>query len=287
MQIKPQTCPYGHGSSRAIDALPRTGQGQEQQPAPVPPKDDGKFTIDDIICPFQRAAFNEGALKVDENGNATNLPEVLKKFAGATGTMTTVANHAAKKLTTGGNWSAIWADSYNLQDLEGSSLDHTADTQILRGGFNQERLDRALTFSTDGERLTLTDLKRFQEANLEEEPGKRGEIFGGAEFALLVKVFGRTDAMGTKFIKNKDFTRLFKEAKWPEDWSPPEAGSLSVFSTAAAVNEYFSVDTGTAPEMEIGKLQQAEKKGAAACPFINGDAFDMAEAAKQHSDKLA
>ena len=285
MNIRPQQCPYGHGSNRAIDSLPRTEQSEQPQ-NPVPPSEDGKFTIDDIICPFQRTAYNEGALKVDENGKATNLPEVLKKFAGASGTMTVIANHAAKKLTSGGNWSAIWADSYNLQDLENSSLDHDADTQILRGGFNQERLDKALSFSSDGERLTLADLRRFQKSNLEEEPGKNGEIFGAAEFALLVKVFGRSDAEGTRFIRNKDFVSLFKDNKWPEDWQPPKAGSLNVFSTAAAVREYFAADDDMAAE-EIAAMQQPEvKKGAGACPFLTGQSFDMAEAAKKHSEML-
>jgi len=100
MQIRPNICPYGHTANRALDSLPRNEE------TPVAPKDDGKFTIDDIICPFQRAAYNEGALEVDENGVATNLPEVLREFAGASWALTGVANHAAKKLTTGGDWSA-------------------------------------------------------------------------------------------------------------------------------------------------------------------------------------
>jgi hypothetical protein len=272
MNIKPNQ----HRPSRALDSLPRPENSQ------VPPSEDGKFTIDDIICPFQRVAYNEGVLKVDETGKATNLPEVLKKFAGAGWAITGLANHAAKELTTGGNWSAIWADSYNVQDLEGSSLDHTADSQILRGGFNQERLDKALSFSSDGERLTLGDLRRFQKANLEEEPGKRGEIFGAAEFALLVKVFGRTDAEGTKFIKNSDMVRIYKDNKWPEGWEPPKPGSLNFVSTGLAVNEYFSSDGQAEAVVAAG---QAEKKSGV-CPFITGQPYDMAEAAKQHSDKL-
>jgi hypothetical protein len=52
-------------------------------------------------------------------------------------------------------------------------------------------------------------------------------------------VFGRTDGEGVKFIRNKDFVTLFKDAKWPEGWEPPAAGSLGFFSTGAAVKEYF------------------------------------------------
>ena len=283
MQIRPNICPYGHTANRALDSLPRNEE------TPVAPKDDGKFTIDDIICPFQRAAYNEGALEVDENGVATNLPEVLREFAGASWALTGVANHAAKKLTTGGDWSALWADSYNVQDLEGSSLDHKADSQILRGGFNQERLDRALSFSSDGERMTLEDMRRFQKANLAEEPGKRDEVIGAAEFSLLVKIFGRSDAMGTKFIRNKDLVRLYKEAKWPEDWEPPKPGSVNFISTGLAVKEYFAADSGAGVEevANLAESQQSEKKGKASCPFLTGQPYDMGEAAKQHSDKLA
>lgn len=272
-------------SSRAVDSLPRPDEAQEPK-NPVPPSQDGKFTIDDIICPFQRVAYNEGVLKVDADGNATNLPEVLKKYAGASGVMTGIANHAAKKLTAGSDWKAFWADSYNLQDLEGSTLDHSADTHILRGGFNQDRLDKALSFSSDGERLTLSDLRRFQKANLEEEPGKRGEIFGAAELALLVKVFGRTDGEGNRFMKNDDFVRIFKDNKWPEDWHPPEAGSLNVFSTVKAVREYFAADSTTGVA-EMTAAEQAPKKSGGSCPFITGQPYDIGEAAKHHSDKLA
>lgn len=270
-------CPFGHGKSISTTTESAPGAAQPK----VAPKDDGKFTIDDIICPFQRAAYNEGVLKADVDGNVTNLPEVLKKFAGAGSAITAVAHHAAKKLTAGGDLAAFKADSYNLQDLEGSSLDHAADTGILRGGFHQERLDEALSFSSDGERLTLADLHAFQEANLKKEPGLHGKLFGGAEFALLVKTFGRVDAHGTCFIRNKDFERLYKEAKWPEDWEPPKPASLGFLSTGLAVREYFvSGDDRAAAAMA------APPKTSGACPFLSGQSFDMDEAAKQHSEML-
>ena len=270
---------------------PSTKSPVARAQADVHPKNDGKFTIDDIICPFQRTAYNEGVLKVDDDGKVTNLPEVLKKFAGASWAMTGIANHAAKKLSADdSNWDAMWADSYNMQDLADSSLDHDADTQILRNGFSQERLDRALSFSADGERLTLEDLKTFQEANLKEEPGKNGKIFGGAEFALLVKTFGRTDGMGTKFIKNKDFISLFKDNKWPEGWTPPAKGSLNVLSTGLAVKEYFSTEArgDSKDPSEVANASEGgqAQKSKGVCPFLQGQPYDMAEAAKQHSDKL-
>lgn len=262
-------------SNRALDLLPRGEQKAD-------PENDGVFTIDDVICPFLRTGVNEGALKVDADGNATNLPEFLKEYAGAGWGIRGLANHAAKKLTAGNDWDAYHADSFNLQDLAGSSLDHTADTRILRGGFNQERLDTALTYSSDGERLTLSDLRRFQKDNIKEEPGKRGEVFGAAEFALIVKVFGRTDAMGDRFIKNKDFVSLFKDNKWPEGWEKPKPGSLNFWSTGVAVKEYFSSGKEVS---EVAGPQEA-KKGAGACPFLSGQPYDVAEAAKHHSDKL-
>ncbi len=266
-------------SQRALDSLPHNS-------APLAPKDDGKFTIDDIICPFLRTAYNEGDLKVDAEGNAKNLPQVLREKAGASWAMTGIANHAAKKLSVDGNWEAFKADSFNLQDLEGNTLDHSGDSQILRGGFNQERLDKALSFSSDGERLTLADLREFQKVNLEEEPGKRGEVLGAAEFALLVKTFGRTDGLGIKFIKNADFIRLYKDNKWPEDWQAPKPGSLNFFSTGKIVTEYFRSDS-KAEVSATAPSQTPDQKASAACPFLSGQTFDMAEAAKQHADKLA
>lgn len=260
----------------AVDHLPSA------QPVKVDPSQDGVFTIDDIICPFQRVAYNEGALKVAADGTVSNLPEVLRKYAGASLAMTAIANHAAKKLTAGSDWGALTSSTYNMQDLAHSSLDHLADTRILRGGFNQERLDKALSFSSDGQRLTLNDLRAFQQANLAEEPGKNGETFGGAEFALLVKTFGRVDAEGNKFMRNEDFVTIFKDNKWPKDWEPPARGSLNVLSTVGAVAHYFS--DGNAPS--VAGDGKPVKKGEGACPFIAGQPFDTAEAAKQHSEML-
>ena len=51
-------------SNRALDLLPRGEQKAD-------PENDGVFTIDDVICPFLRTGVNEGALKVDADGNAT------------------------------------------------------------------------------------------------------------------------------------------------------------------------------------------------------------------------
>jgi hypothetical protein len=268
-------------SNRALDSLPR----EEQKPNP---ETDGVFTIDDVICPFLRTGVNEGALITDADGNATNLPEFLKEFAGASWALRGIANHAAKKLTVDGNWAALKADSFNLQDLAGSTLDHKADTQILRGGFNQERLDRALTYSSDGERLTLADMRRFQKDNVKEEPGKRDEFIGAAEFALIVKVFGRTDAMGDRFIRNQDFVSLFKDNKWPEGWEKPEPGSLGLWSTGVAIKEYFASGEEASEVSDVSEMagSQETKKGAAACPFLSGQPYDVGEAAKHHNDKL-
>ena len=271
-----------------ITPTPQASRPQEVPLAPSQapaPSEDGRFTIDDIICPFQRAAFNEGVLKADAEGNVTNLKEVLQKYAGASWFMAGVAVHAAKKLTAGNDWAAFTANSYNLQDLEGSSLDHLADTRILRGGFHAERLEKALSFSSDGERLTLADLRAFQEANLAEEPGRKGEMFGAAEFALLVKVFGRIDGEGTKFIRNDDLVTLYRDARWPRDWEPPKRGSLNLFSTVGAVSEYLS--DKNEPTRAEGPSSQPAKAASGSCPFLSGRPFDMDEAARQHRDKLA
>lgn len=282
MNLSTNFRPEAATTRRALDLLPHPTA------APAAPESDGKFTVDDIICPFLRTAYNEKALEVDEHGNAHNLPEVLREFAGASWAMTGIANHAAKKLSADGNWEAFKADSFNLQDLIGSTLDHTGDSRILRGGFNQERLDAALSFSTDGERLTLADLRRFQEANLSEEPGKRGEIFGAAEFSLIVKTFGRTDAMGTRFIRNQDFVSLFKDNKWPQDWERPQPGSLNFWSTGMILKDYFSAEESGPAALAATAGAGSTKAGAGGgCPFLTGQPYDMAEAAKHHNDKLA
>lgn len=259
-------CPYGHKAPQQADNKP--------------------FDIDEIPCPVLKTGVREGRLQVDEYGNCTGLNDFLKDDIGAKYMLRKVAVLGANRTSADGVWDALTSDSFNLRALKGSNLDHNADSQILRNGFSQERLDKALTFSSDGERLTLKDLRRYQEALLEEEPGQRGEIFGGAEFSLVVEVFGRTDAEGNRFIMNKDFVRLFKENRFPEDWTA-RPGSLGFYQAGSAMAEFFADGSSDQdPGVTAALSTQEAKKGAAACPFMQGQTVDPAEAARHHADQL-
>lgn len=172
-------------------------------------------------------------------------------------------------------------DTFNLRNLRGSNLDHNADSQILRNGFNGERLDLALSFSEDGERLTLADLGRFQQHLLGEEPGGKGKFVGGAEFSAVVEVFGRSDGLGQRFISNADFVSLFRDNKFPEGWETSARDKTGFFDVGAAAVEFFRDHPGDAAASPA-----AAKPGAGVCPFMHGQPFDIAEAAKQHADKL-
>lgn len=233
------------------------------------------FSIDEVLCPVLKTGVREGRIKVDAEGNASGLEGYLKDDLGISWGLRKVAVRGAKGAT--GSQGAK-GDTFNLRNLRGSNLDHNADSQILRNGFSQERLDLALSFSADGERLTLSDLGRFQQHLLQEEPGGKGKFVGGVEFSAVVEVFGRTDGQGRRFIKNDDFISLFRDNRFPEGWEASHKDKTGFLDVGAAAIEFFRDHPGEAAG------QAKPEKGV--CPFKHGQPFDIAEAARQHADKL-
>lgn len=263
-------CPYHHLQAAAAPQAP---------PAtiPNPGKGEGDFSVDEIMCPVLKTGVKEGRLTVDKDGNASGLNSYLKDDLNV--------SWALRQLFVKGGKSASDAseqpgDTINLRNLRGSNLDHTADSQILRDGFSQERLDLALSFSADGERLTLADLGKFQQHLLGEEPGLKGKFVGGMEYAAVVAVFGRTDGEGQRFISNADFVSLFRDNEFPEGWENRPHDKTGFLDVGAAAVEFFRDHPG-----DPASASPAAKAGGV-CPFKHGQQFDMAEAARHHADKL-
>lgn len=275
MQIhatSPSKCPYAHlhGASAKPE---KTGEAPS---IPNPPRASGDFRIDEVMCPVLKTGVREGRITVDAEGNATGLNDYLKDDLNIAWGLRQLFVKGGKSAT---DRSGAEGDTINLRNLRGSSLDHTADSQILRQGFSQERLDLALSFSADGERLTLADLGRFQQHLLAEEPGLKGKFVGGMEYAAVVSVFGRIDENGKRFILNSDFVSLFRDNKFPEGWENRAHEKTGFWDVGAAAVEFFRDHPGD-------PAQVATAKSGGVCPFKQGQEFDMAEAARQHSDKL-
>jgi hypothetical protein len=272
MQISGQPqgkCPYAHLHGGAKAEAPPT--------VPNPDPATGAFSIDEVMCPILKTGVREGRIVVDAEGNATGVNSYLKDDLKIAWGLRQVFVKGGKNATDSGD---APGDTINLRNLRGSNLDHTADSQILRDGFNQERLDFALSFSADGERLTLADLGKFQQQLLREEPGLKGKFVGGMEYAAVVSVFGRTDGHGQRFITNSDFVSLFRDNKFPEGWDSAGQDTTGFWDLGGAAVEFFRDHPGD----PVGP--QAAAKSGGVCPFKQGQQFDMAEAAKQHADKL-
>ena len=267
-------CPYAqlHGQKATGDQAPGVIAN--------PPKASGDFSLDEVMCPVLKTGVREGRISVDSEGNASGLDAYLRDDLKVGWALRQLFVKGGKRAT---DRSGAEGDTINLRNLRGSSLDHAADSQILRDGFSQERLDLALSFSADDQRLTLADLGRFQQHLLGEEPGLKGKMVGGMEFAAVVSVFGRTDASGQRYISKEDFITLFRDNRFPPDWHSRAVDTTGFWDVGAAAVEFFSDHPG-----EAQALAQTQTRPAATgvCPFKNGQDFDLAEASRAHADQL-
>lgn len=233
---------------------------------------------DEIPCPMLRTLINEDVLPVAADGTVRikDLNKALKKvgvkFLPRLGLVFGAKQAAAAG---GGIFATLAAREFNIFSLYGSSLDHTGDTQILRGGFNQEKLDNLLRYSSDGENISLKDLARAQEDLVAAEPGKKGQAVGAAELTALLLVFGRENAEGDKSLRNDEVVTIFKDNRFPKGWKRNPVGA---FKLGMGIKKFFDYqkDGPDGPSKTNGAKAQ--------CPFLQGKDFSVDEASVQHAD---
>ncbi len=197
-----------------------------------------------IPCPVLRTLVGENKLTPDKDGmvDVAQLKSALKglglSFAARTGLA-----FGAKQNEAGSALRALTTSEFSLYKLAGSDLDHAGDTQILRGGFNEARLDRLLAFSGDGKSISVQDLARAQKEQLaQEKTGARGVVLGVAELAAVLMVFGKPDQDGVKSLLKEDVVSLFRDAKLPKGFEPSKVGLMELVGTmsALAYHQHFS-----------------------------------------------
>jgi len=261
-----------------------------------------------IHCPVIRTLINEDLITPDENGlvNTEQLNDALKSIGVGLLPRKALVAGVPKVEENKGLLSRLFNRSeqhFNVYDLFNGPIDHKADTQSLRGGFNQERFDLLKSFSADGESMTIADLDRAQEFYLTEEPGLRGSVIGKAELTALLLVFGKPNADGDRALSFDALESLFKENELPEGFEPQNVGMLKLLGGMA--NMAFTNNSTTATgrsQMGLAKaldnaegVDQSSIKGlgAALCPVgmqpVNvqsGDgasAFSESQVAAAHS----
>ena len=253
----PNQCPYHQHRPSIVDKL----------------KDE---RADEIPCPMLRTLINEDILPVAADGTVTtkDLNKALKavgvKFLPRMGLVFGAKQAAAAG---GGLFATLAAREFNIFSLYGSSLDHTGDTQILRGGFNQEKLDQLLSYSSDGVNISLKDLARAQEDLVAAEPGKKGQFVGAAELTALLTVFGRNNEEGDKSLRKDEVVTIYKDNRFPKDWKRNPVGA---FKLAMGIKRFFDHQKdGPDGPSKTGKPQ---------CPFMQGKDFSVDEASVHHGD---
>ncbi|MDP1920933.1 MAG: hypothetical protein Q8L14_32130 [Myxococcales bacterium] len=168
-----------------------------------------------IPCPALAGMFNAGMLKTEKDGTV-KIPDLDRALSQLGPDAIT-----RKVLTNGADKTDSVKGSFNLFKLNGSNLDHTGSTGIRQNGVHPERFDVLMSFSKDGERLTAKDLANAGEHFAKEDPGLRGRVTQLAELSIVMQVFGRRAADGSRYFTKEDAKQLFVDGQIPSSWQPP------------------------------------------------------------------
>lgn len=265
----------------------------------VPDEELRSLIAEQVPCPFMASLAKSGGLPMDSDGMVKfdDLRSVLKARGlslGAReilvrGTKGVEEERLAKsgKLLIG-----MEIDAFSITKLQQTTLMHTGDLGIRRGGFHQERLDELLSYSSDGQTLTLKDLAAAQKARVAKDPGTRGHVIGLAEIAALLRKFGTRNASGDKALSKETLTKMFRDAEFPTD-VPPAAklGVPGLFASMAklAFHQLFTHSgraaaghdkaVGQSPPLNLA----ASSLGKAICP-VGGQAAVQPSSAKEAGD---
>jgi hypothetical protein len=259
----------------------------------------------EIPCPVLRTLANEQRIDVGPEGQVDM--EQLKKALRGIG-----ASELVSQVLVRGGHSAAPVKPELLRDqgkkeldffrLRGSTLDHKGDSQVLRDPsttFSPERLAGLLALSSDGKTLTLADLAAANKRFVAEEDGSlRDTVFGVAELAALLLVFGKRREDGVKALENEDVVSLFRDAKIPAGFEPGDVGLTDVVGAMAkmAFHRMFTTSGRAVAGLELATdkprlLDQTSAEGlrSALCPAgmrpKASPATSQAEVAQLHAPK--
>ena len=177
--------------------------------------------VHDIPCPFLAAAYNSGDLVCAEDGTLSidALEAALTKAGLGEGLIKKVARGAGEK-TEGPD------DELNLFALRDSAVDHTGNTGIRDPEVDADMVPRLLAFG-EGGRLYLRHLAAAANHFRHTDPGLEGTAVQTLEMTALLTVFGREDEHGDRYLTDDDVHTLWIDARYPDDWTPRPAGSIS------------------------------------------------------------
>ncbi len=197
---------------------------------------------DKVPCPFMATMVKQGRFQIDADGRVDfdNLRAALKLVGLSLATREilvrgTQSVEKERLAAAGALVKGMEVESFDITKLHDTSLMHTGDLKIRRGGFKQERLDWLLSFSSDGKTLTVADLARAQAQAVKDDPGARGHAIGMAELSALLRLFGTRNADGDKCLTREALVSLFKDNELPAGWKPKGVGVANVFAGIAGI----------------------------------------------------
>jgi hypothetical protein len=168
-----------------------------------------------IPCPALSAMFTSDMLPTAEDGTVqiADLDKALTELG--------LSRGVRRILTHGGDKVDETKGSFNLFELNGSSLDHTGSSGIRQNGVHPERFELLASFSKDGQRLTPSDLADAAKHFERESPGLRGAIIQLAEIAILLETFGQRDEKNRPYFAIDDARKLWLDGQLPDSWHRP------------------------------------------------------------------
>lgn len=225
-----------------------------------------------VPCPFMAAMTNEGRLPVGKDGmvDFDALRAALKQV-GISFTLREVLVRGTKSVETerlkqaGQLVKGMEVNAFDITKLQHTSLMHTGDLGIRRGGFHQERLDWLLSFSSDGKTLSLKDIAAAQKAAVKSDPGFRGHAIGIAELSALTRLFGTKNAAGDKAMSKEALTSLFRDAKFPDGFKDGSVNAPGLLANLATIafHQIFSTTGRSAAGLDkaIGRQGAVDQSG--------------------------
>ncbi len=193
-----------------------------------------------ILCPNIRTGIRMSLLNPDQDG-WTQESEIrnfltyigVRKNSKVQDLLITTGYSAVKEKRKG---------QIKLTAFEGTFLDHGSSSGILNNseGFSFQRLEQLKNFANQDSRLTHDELNlasnNFHQCPFKFKSTKGTHIFS-FEISALLEIYGRSNDSNKKYFSPEDIDSLWKENRFPADWTPPEQ---SFYGTSKAFFNYLS-----------------------------------------------
>ncbi len=199
-----------------------------------------------IFCPVLGALVKSGELRPDSEGRvgvaaaarAMGDAGVSVPFRSFLAGTSPTANTAARILTN------IISRSFAIFELRGGLVAHRGDSGILNNGcFDEAAFDRFVSYSTDGDTMTIADFARASTANGIRDGRRGANIRARANLATLVEALGSDHPDGTRRVSIEALRDLYRDQKFTR--SDPRGAKIGLRRLFRILREMARVSPDT------------------------------------------